>query len=1742
MNMAFKPILAAQWRTFITLVFFALISVTHAQTVWDGTTNTAWNVGDGPYTISTAEELAGLASLVNGGNNFAGKTINLAADIVLNNTTGWESWGTSAPAHTWTRIGTNTTAQQFQGIFNGNGHVVSGIYISNTTSYQGLFGYVGTNGIIKNLGITQSYVKGGDATGGMVGRNNGQVSNSYSIGTIAYTASSSNDVGGLVGNNGSGTVNNCYSTGQVTGGGTSYGGGLVGGSSSGTINNGYYDKTTSGKTDSKGEGKVTADMQNQAFVDALNFSAGLLAMNGWQFNSGDYPTLTQTPASNPLDGKFGNNNAGTELNPYLISSVTHLKNLSSLASVTDFKGYFFKLGQNIAFVGGDNPFTAIGSNTKPFNGTFDGDNKTISNVSISGTTYQGLFGYIGASGTLKNLGVTGSTVNGVGYVGGLAGYLIAGAKINDSYFSGTVTGTGANVGGLAGFNAGAIRGSHSTGSVTGADDVGGLVGYTGAASTIGGSYSTSTVTGDNEVGGLVGNNVSSAKIDTSYSTGAVNGEENDLGGLVGVNGGIISNSYSTSTVTTEDGFYVGGLAGTNNGTINNSYSTGAVTGDMTVGGLVGRNSGTAVIYSSYSIGKVTGSDYFGGLAGTNASTAKINNSYYNNTVNSGLNDPRGEGKSTADMKAAPFVKELNSIAALISMKKWVISGGVNNGYPTISNEAAVEDLDFFFAGGDGTEATPYLITTSTHLKNISLLIDFGKSFTGKFLKLENNIDLSAISNWTPIGTYNGGSSPISKPFLGTFDGNGKTISNVKIDITSGNAQGLFGFLGENGTIKNLGATGSIKGTGADVGGLVGYTIAKSKISDSYFSGSVTGTGNFTGGFVGFNGGAISGCYSTGTVDGKQYTGGFAGGNQPGTITESYSTSTVTGTISVGGFVGRTSNGGWIDKSYSTGTVTGTDSLIGGFVGENGYPIKNSYSTGAVNGKQSVGGFVGKNTSATISNSYSTGAVTGTGNNVGGFVGNNNGTNTQINSSYSIGLVTGEAATNIGGFVGNYTSCTSCAINSGYYDKTVNSTLADPRNEGKISTDMKIPDFVDELNIIAGLLNMNEWVINSGANNGYPTLSTEVAPANITPFFAGGDGTETTPYLITTPTHLKNVSWLVDFGINFQGKFLKLTKDIALNNTENWETWDINPPTNSWSRIGTSDAKAFQGTFDGNGKVISGLYVTSASDGVGLFGNIGANGIVKNLGIIDSYIIGTGSYFYYAGGLTGNNRGIISNCYSKANVKTTQYGGGIAGDNYGTISNSYSIGKVNGTNNLGGLVGRNNYSTSYGTGRIENSYSTVLVTGTSTALGGLVGNFVTNSVIANSYYDKTVNNTLTDPRSEGKTTEELKLQATFAGWDFATIWSISNTINNGYPDLKWSACSIGGGAWENGTCKMPGVFPSPSLVFNTTYTSTLTLGDLPLNEHNGYAWSEPTDTRLFAGNNQSFAVTYTDPSGNYTIAYGDIVVNVEKATGQTNEAPPHITISASNTNPDPYSLSTIALEKRDHGPLSYALGTFTDGTNILTAKPTISEDGHTLTYTSTGKASGTATLEVIVKSQNYTDLIVTLTFEANPKPEVTITGITAQNFVYDGEPKLGYEGTPAAIPYTGKFIYEYAGTGYPQSTTPPTNVGEYTLRVTLPDDAPYTGEWRGVFEIKAAEPPTFSNRENPKIGRIGVQTKGNYILLENLPKNAKVEVYNLQGKLIYSAHPENPQILRIGVQTKGMYIVKIANQTLRVVVR
>jgi hypothetical protein len=308
-------------------------------------------------------------------------------------------------------------------------------------------------------------------------------------------------------------------------------------------------------------------------------------------------------------------------------------------------------------------FNPIGDNDVNFTGSFDGQNHTISNLSINRLDDNdvGLFEAIGADGEVKNVGVINVNITGNNMVGGLVG--INQGTVSNSYSTGNVTGK-YDVGGLVGYNdeGSTISNSYSTGNVTGGDNyVGGLVGYNDEGSTISNSYSTGNVTGESYstgnvtgesyyVGGLVG--INHGTVSNSNSTGNVQGI-GIVGGLVGENdeGSTISNSYSTGNVTGES-YDVGGLVGRDfKGNISNSYSTGNVTGgDNNVGGLVGRTFGN--ISNSYSTGNVTGGGkYVGGLAGYHF-FGTVSNSYWDTEATGQSSSDGGNGLTTSEMQGS----------------------------------------------------------------------------------------------------------------------------------------------------------------------------------------------------------------------------------------------------------------------------------------------------------------------------------------------------------------------------------------------------------------------------------------------------------------------------------------------------------------------------------------------------------------------------------------------------------------------------------------------------------------------------------------------------------------------------------------------------------------------------------------------------------------------------------------------------------------------------------------------------------------------------------------------------------------------------------------------------------------------------------------------------------------------------------------------------------------------------------
>ena len=132
--------------------------------------------------------------------------------------------------------------------------------------------------------------------------------------------------------------------------------------------------------------------------------------------------------------------------------------------------------------------------------------------------------------------------------------------------------------------------------------------------------------------------------------------------------------------------------------------------------------------------------------------------------------------------------------------------------------------------------------------------------------------------------------------------------------------------------------------------------------------------------------------------------------------------------------------------------------------------------------------------------------------------------------------------------------------------------------------------------------------------------------------------------------------------------------------------DINMAGKEWTPIGTDDNNSYNGTFDGNGKTITGLTVNqSGKYYVSLFGCLGSDGKVQNLTLENVNITG----YWFVGGVVGYNYGTLTACTASGSVYGDKFVGGVVGYNYGTVTVCTASENVNGTGNeVGGVVGTN----------------------------------------------------------------------------------------------------------------------------------------------------------------------------------------------------------------------------------------------------------------------------------------------------------------------------------------------------------------------------------------------------------------------------------------------------------------------
>ncbi|MDR0864388.1 MAG: hypothetical protein LBO74_05580 [Candidatus Symbiothrix sp.] len=282
-------------------------------------------------------------------------------------------------------------------------------------------------------------------------------------------------------------------------------------------------------------------------------------------------------------------------------------------------------------------------------------------------------------------------------------------------------------------------------------------------------------------------------------------------------------------------------------------------------------------------------------------------------------------------------------------------------------------------------------------------------------------------------------------------------------------------------------------------------------------------------------------------------------------------------------------------------------------------------------------------------------------------------------------------------------------------------------------------------------------------------------------FAGGAGTSASPWEIATATQFNAIR--DNNGASGAVKYFKLTADIDLGayitDVEGWL------PIGSTK--GSSTNTSYYVVIDGNNHLITGLWINKTGR-AGLFNQVSSGTLIKNLGVILDNSKGGIQGTDYAAGIATycSNTTTLQNVYVIGDIKSTGIAGGLIGFQRGPISNSYVVGTVTGSTKVGGLVGTQSTS---GSSSIINSYANVTVTGSAVATtGALVGEWVT-SVITSSYFNTDLNPTLTavgnttEKGGVGKTAAELANKATYADWDFTTIWKIAeNGID--LPVFQW----------------------------------------------------------------------------------------------------------------------------------------------------------------------------------------------------------------------------------------------------------------------------------------------------------------------------------------------------------------------
>jgi len=347
--------------TLFAFVILTVVSFSQSASALDGA-----GIESDPYLIKSLADFDEFA----GNKNYWNDYIRLETDIDLAGRT-----YTQAPIAPDTSSDISFQGTSFAGVFDGNDNTISNLKIDTagaSNDYLGLFGYIDAGGEVKNLGIEDVNMTGGEIScsfGGLCGRSSGTITNCYATGSITG-GNNSSFLGGLCGWNYYGTITNCYSIGSVKGdtyigglvgwnffgssitdcyangyvggGNSSYAvGGLVGCNENSTINNCHTNSVVTGEDNSYAVGGLVGEQEEgdisncyaAGSVNAGDAVGNLVGRNYYGSINNCYSTGTVSGESYSIGGLVGYNYFGNINNCYAADSVSGRDNSGRLGGL-----------------------------------------------------------------------------------------------------------------------------------------------------------------------------------------------------------------------------------------------------------------------------------------------------------------------------------------------------------------------------------------------------------------------------------------------------------------------------------------------------------------------------------------------------------------------------------------------------------------------------------------------------------------------------------------------------------------------------------------------------------------------------------------------------------------------------------------------------------------------------------------------------------------------------------------------------------------------------------------------------------------------------------------------------------------------------------------------------------------------------------------------------------------------------------------------------------------------------------------------------------------------------------------------------------------------------------------------------------------------------------------------------------------------------------------------------------------